>query len=300
MANNEEDGSAPFSGFGISCACISAGNVGVVQQFGKFAGYMEPGINCYCPCIQSVTQVSLAVRQIECTTECKTKDNATMTCRTAVQYRINKAKVRQAVFEIDNPEAQIRAAVDNVVRSSIPNLELEEAFSNKDSLRNEILSNVQMAMKEYGYTITNVLVTDLSPDRALLQAMNAQLAARRQREAAIEQGEAQKVLQVKAAEADADAKYLSGQGMARMRTAIADGFKDSMKSMSEGGLTPQEAMHMMITTQYLDTLKDFANNPNHSAIMVPHGPGAVKDIESQVRDGFISASAMRPGQQTMK
>eukprot|EP00443_Scrippsiella_acuminata_P018500 CAMPEP_0115211204 /NCGR_PEP_ID=MMETSP0270-20121206/22643_1 /TAXON_ID=71861 /ORGANISM="Scrippsiella trochoidea, Strain CCMP3099" /LENGTH=253 /DNA_ID=CAMNT_0002624885 /DNA_START=51 /DNA_END=809 /DNA_ORIENTATION=+ len=251
----DEDNSAPFSGFGICCSCVSAGSVGVVQQFGKFAGYMEPGINLYCPCVQSVSMVSLAVRQIECTTECKTKDNATMTCKTAVQYRINKAKVRQAVFEIDNPEAQIRAAVDNVVRSSLPNMELEDAFSNKDSLRNEIMQNVQIAMKDYGYTVTNVLVTDLSPDRALLQAMNAQLAARRQREAAIEQGEAQKVLQVKAAEADADAKFLSGQGMARMRKAIADGFRDSMKSMEEGGISAQAAMHMMITTQYLDTLK---------------------------------------------
>jgi len=296
----EEDHSAPFSGFGISCSCVPAGSVGVVQQFGKFSGYMEPGMNMYCPCIQSVQMVSLAVRQIECYTECKTKDNATMTVRTAIQYRINKMRIKQAVFEIDNPEAQIRAAVDNVVRSSLPNLDLDQAYGNKESLCNDILTSVRNAMQPFGYLVTNVLVTDLSPDKSLLQAMNAQLAARRQREAAIEQGEAQKVLQVKAAEADAEAKFLAGQGMARMRTAIAEGFKDSMISMSEGGLSSQEAMHMMITTQYLDTLKDFANNPNHSAIMVPHGPGAVKDIESQVRDGFISASALKPGQQSMK
>jgi len=298
--STDDDGSMPFSGCGICCSCIPAGSVGVVQQFGKFQGYMEPGMNMYCPCIQSVQMVSLAVRQIECYTECKTKDNATMTVRTAIQYRVNKTRVKQAVFEIDNPEAQIRAAVDNVVRSSIPSMDLDDAYSNKDTLCSEILKSVKDAMHPYGYSITNVLVTDLSPDKALLQAMNAQLAARRQREAAIEQGEAQKVLQVKAAEADAEAKFLAGQGMARMRTAIADGFKDSMKSMSDGGLDPREAMHMMITTQYLDTLKDFANNPNHSSIMVPHGPGAVKDIEAQVRDGFISASAMKPGQQKMK
>merc|ERR1712039_781969 len=151
-----------------------------------------------------------------------------------------------------------------------------------------IVNSVRNAMGPFGYLITNVLVTDLSPDKALLQAMNAQLAARRQREAAVEQAEAQKTLQVKAAEADAEAKFLAGQGMARMCAAIAEGFKDSMISMADGGLSSQEAMHMMITTQYLDTLKDFVNNPNHSSIMVPHGPGAVKDIEAQVRDGFIS------------
>jgi len=60
-----------------------------------------------------------------------------------------------------------------------------------------------------------------------------------------------------------------GVGMAKMRRAIADGFRESMTSMSQGGLSPQEAMHMMITTQYVDMLKDFATNPNKSAIMVP-------------------------------
>merc|ERR1740121_104047 len=261
---------------------------------------MEPGINLFCPCTTSIFQVSLSVRQIECSTDCKTKDNATISISTAIQYRINKQKVKQAVFEIEDPEAQIRAAVDDVVRSTIPNLELDAAYSNKDTLCNDILRSVKAAMHPFGYLITNVLVTDLAPDAALLHAMNAQLAARRQRDAAIEQGEAQKVLQVKAAEADSEAKFLAGQGMARMRTAIAEGFKESMVSMSGGGLQPQEAMHMMITTQYLDTLKDFANNPNKSSIMVPYGPGAVKDIEAQVRDGFISASALRPGQQQMR
>ena len=63
-----------------------------------------------------------------------------------------------------------------------------------------------------------------------------------------------------------------GMGVARMRKAMAEGVHESMQAMSQGGLTPQESMHMMVTTQYLDTLKDFANNPNNSAIMVLRGP----------------------------
>merc|ERR1712008_642671 len=94
-----------------------------------------------------------------------------------------------------------------------------------------------------------------------------------------------------------EAKFLAGQGIARMRKAVADGFRDSMHSMSQGGLSPQDAMHMMITTQYIDTLKVYASSPNSSAIMVPHGPGVVKDIEAQVRDGFVGSSHLKPPQQ---
>merc|ERR1740129_2682061 len=144
-------------------------------------------------------------------------------------------------------------------------------------------------MASKGYKILNCLITDIRPDANVLRSMNQINASKRQREAAIEQGEAQKVLQVKQAEADAESKYLSGQGMARMRVEMAKGFKQSMDAMSAGGLSPQEAMNMMITTQYVDTLKDFASNPNKTAVMMPlDGPN--KDMESKVRDGFVSAA----------
>merc|ERR1712157_355630 len=104
-----------------------------------------------------------------------------------------------------------------------------------------ILQSVSNMMGHYGYLILNVLITDLAPEQRVLQAMNEINAARRQREAAVEKGEAEKLLQVKAAEADAESKHLSGLGIAKMRKAIADGFKDSMGSMSSGGLTSLEA-----------------------------------------------------------
>jgi len=110
----------------------------------------------------------------------------------------------------------------------------------------------------------------------------------------LNKAEAEKVLAVKQAEADAESKYLSGVGMARMREAITGGFKNSVKEMQECGLEPAQAIHMMLVTQYLDTLKDFAVS-GKSSIMVPTGPGALGDIESQVRNGFTQAQALNSG-----
>ena len=69
--------------------------------------------------------------------------------------------------------------------------------------------------------------------------------------------------------------------------AIVGGFRKSVEEMKECGLEAQDSIHMMLVTQYLDTLKEFSKTS--SAIMVPHGPGALKDIEAQVRDGFTGA-----------
>lgn len=79
--------------------------------------------------------------------------------------------------------------------------------------------------------------------------------------------------------------------MANMRAAMAQGFQDSMKFMKDSGMSEKEAMHMMIMTQYLDTLKEFAGS--HGSIVVPHGPSAVGDLQGQIRDGFLQAASQQ-------
>lgn len=245
---------------------------------------------CYCCPCTTVQEIDLAIQQILCNSDCKTKDNVTVVVSTAVQYRIHKQMVKIAVFDIADPVAQIKSEVDNVLRSTLPTMDLDEAFSAKDHMVINILRSVKKSMAPYGYDVINVLITDLRPEHSVLNAMNEINAARRLRDAAADRGEAEKILKIKAAEADAEAKYQSGLGIARMRKAVADGFKDSMSSISDTGISTEASMHMMIVTQYLDTLKEFANG--RSSIMVPTGPGAVRDIESQVRDGFLQTQTM--------
>jgi regulator of protease activity HflC (stomatin/prohibitin superfamily) len=84
-----------------------------------------------------------------------------------------------------------------------------------------------------GLNVVSALVTDMAVDPAVLKAMNEINASRRQREAAVERAEAEKILRVKAAEAEAEAKELSGKGTARMRQAITEGFKGSIQSMQD-------------------------------------------------------------------
>merc|ERR1712139_410784 len=78
------------------------------------------------------------------------------------------------------------------------------------------------------------------------------------REAAKEKAEAEKILQVKAAEAEAEAKYLLGAGVAKQRKAIVDGLRETVTDFSEEveGATPKDVMDLLLMTQYFDTLKN--------------------------------------------
>lgn len=258
---------------------------------GAYSGTQEPGCSLILWPLTTVKSVSLATRVLECKSDCKTLDNVTLSVITSIQYCIAKDGVEQAIFHIADPERQMRAYVDSVVRSTLPELNLDEAYAAKEQMVTNILESVRKSMEPFGYNVLNVLVTDLRPDTSVLKAMNDINASRRQREAAYEKGEAEKVLLIKKAEADAESKRLAGVGIAKMRVAMAEGFKDSIEMMGQSGLQPPEAMHMMMMTQYVDALKDFATHGN-SSVMLPSGPGAVKDLETQVRDGFLASSSL--------
>merc|ERR1712185_597081 len=107
------------------------------------------------------------------------------------------------------------------------------------------------SMGEYGFSIIQCLVTDLRPDDKVRHAMNEIDANRRLRVAAAEKAEAEKVLKVKAAEADAESKFLQGQGIARQRAAIVDGLKASLGAQDQT-ITPERVSGLLLITQYFD------------------------------------------------
>lgn len=119
--------------------------------------------------------------------------------------------------------------------------------------------------------------------------------AARLRLAANEKAEADKILQIKRAEGEAESKYLSGLGIARQRQAIVDGLRDSVLAFSENvpGTSAKDVMDMVLVTQYFDTMKEIGASSKASAVFVPHGPGAVKDIASQIREGLLQGNAVQ-------
>ncbi|KAJ8557136.1 hypothetical protein K7X08_002761 [Anisodus acutangulus] len=155
-----------------------------------------------------------------------------------------------------------------------------------------------MAMSAYGYEVVQTLIVDIEPDIHVKRAMNEINAAARHRVAANEKAEAEKILQIKKAEGEAESKYLSGLGIARQRQAIVDGLRDSVLAFSENvpGTSARDVMDMVLVTQYFDTMKEMKEigaSSKSSAVFIPHGPGAVIDVASQIRGGLLQAESIQ-------
>eukprot|EP01041_Mallomonas_annulata_P007257 gene7257-14800_t len=204
-------------------------------------------------------------------------------------WQVVDTKVPSAYYKLTDHRSQIRNYVFDVIRSTVPRLELDEAFESKDSVAHAVKNQLSTLMSEYGYEILVALVTDISPDPTVKHAMNEINASMRLREAAKEKAEAEKILQVKSAEADAESKYLSGLGVARQRKAICDGLKDTVSEFSSQvpGASPTDVMDLLLLTQYFDMMKDVGGKrKSNSAIFIPHGPHAIQDLREQLSASF--------------
>ncbi|KAK9267378.1 hypothetical protein L1049_009803 [Liquidambar formosana] len=219
-------------------------------------------------------------------------DNVFVTVVASVQYCALAEKAADAFYKLTNTKAQIQAYVFDVIRASVPKLELDSAFEQKNEIAKAVEQELEKAMSAYGFEIVQTLIVDIEPDERVKRAMNEISAAARMRLAANEKAEAHKILQIKRAEGDAESKYLSRLGIARQRRAIVDGLRESVLAFSVNvpGTTSKDVMDMVLVTQYFDTMKEIGASSKSTSVFIPHGPGAVKDIASQIREGLLQAN----------
>jgi len=263
------------------CVCIHTQEIGIVEDLGSFKKLLQPGFNFIpFPLSQVAGTLSLRIQQLDVSCETKTKDNVFIRVEVAVQYRVVTESAYEAYYRLSDPRSQIQSYVFDVVRSTVPRMELDEAFASKDEIAGAVLNQLARVMKEYGYEILNSLVTDLSPDARVKASINEINASKRLKEAASHKAEADKVQQVKAAEADAEARYLSGLGVARQRTAIVKGLQSSISEFSDtvDGVTSKDVMDILVLTQYFDTLSAVGAN----SLILEHEPASVGMLQAQV------------------
>jgi regulator of protease activity HflC (stomatin/prohibitin superfamily) len=271
-------------------------SAGVVERFGKFNRIAHPGLQFLLPYCETVRTVDLQVRQAVVNVETKTKDNVFVTIPVSVQYQVVETKVFDAYYKLSNPQAQIESYVFNSILGHVPTLTLDEAFEQMQQISGAVKKDLDDVMDTFGYNILRALVTDIVPDAKVKAAMNDINAAQREQIAAQARGEADKILKVKQAEAEAESKALQGDGVARQRQAIIKGLQASVEQFKTAveGSTAQDVMAMVLMTQYFDTLREVGVSGKSATILLPSSPGTVNDLMTQIVAGF---QVVKPQQQ---
>ncbi len=276
---------------------VNTAQVAVITRFGKFLRVAEAGLNWKRPFFDSVAGVvSLRVNQITLTMETKTKDNVFVTIPISVQNRVRPDRVYDAFYKLSNPAAQIQSYVEQVILGHVPGMTLDEVFASQSSIAAAVKQELDADMSGFGYEIVNVLVTDIVPDAKVKSAMNDINAAQREQVAANARGEAEKILVVKKAEAEAESKALQGQGIANQRKAIIEGLQVSIEQFQKvvEGASAREVMQLVMVTQYFDTLKSIGESDKTNTLFLSHSPGAVNEVSDQILQSMLVAERAKP------
>ena len=178
----------------------------------------------------------------------------------------------------------------DVVRAEVPKMILDDVFLRKDDIAIAVKAELNEAMMEYGYDIIKTLVTDIDPDAQVKEAMNRINAAEREKVAAQFEGDAQRILIVEKAKAEAESKRLQGQGIADQRREIARGLEESVEVLNNVGINSQEASALIVVTQHYDTLQSIGETSNSNLILLPNSPQAGSDMLNNMVASFTASN----------
>lgn len=269
----------------------------IIERFGKFQRVATAGFNLKIPIIdKKAGSVNLKVMELPVDVETKTQDDVFVRLIVSVQYFVVESKegIQTSFYKFDDPARQIQSYVFDSIRSEVPNMLLDDVFSEKDKIAKAVQVELADVMEEYGFRIIKALITDIDPDSKVKHAMNEINAAKRLKEAAKEYAEAEKIKVVKAAEAEAESKKLQGIGIADQRIAIANGMKQSVEEVRgamEDGVTGQQVMNMLFMTQHYDTVAKLSEQ-GVNTIFMPYSPTTVGDLQTQIQASLLAADTI--------
>ncbi|SZD72648.1 Uncharacterized protein conserved in bacteria [Candidatus Ornithobacterium hominis] len=263
----------------------------IIERLGRFQSVRNSGFHLKIPFVDQIAgRMSLKIQQLDVAVETKTKDDVFVRLKVSTQYVVIKERVYDAFYKLDNPQAQITSYIFDVVRAEVPKLRLDDVFEKKDDIAIAVKSELKDAMNEYGYDIIKTLVTDIDPDEQVKQAMNRINASEREKIAAQYEGDAQRILIVEKAKAEAESKRLQGQGIADQRREIAKGLEESVNVLNKVGINSQEASALIVVTQHYDTLNAMGSTNKSNLILLPNTPNAAGDMLNNMVASFSAAN----------
>ncbi|MCF6349980.1 MAG: SPFH domain-containing protein [Flavobacteriaceae bacterium] len=277
------------SGFFI----VKQQTIAVVERLGKFTKDYGAGFQFKIPIIDKVVgRISLRIQQLDVIVETKTQDDVFVHLKISVQFQIQRNHVYNAFYKLQNPHEQITAFIFDTVRAEVPKMRLDDVFVKKEEIAVAIQRELKEAMLDYGYDIVKALVTDIDPDENVKIAMNRINAAEREKVAAQHEGDAQRILIVERAKAEAESKRLQGRGIADQRREIARGLEESMEVLNRAGINSQEASALIVITQHYDTLQSIGADTNSNLILLPNNPTAASSMLSDMVTSLVAANKM--------
>ena len=277
-----------------SLVIISQSETKIIERLGKYYATLKPGINLIIPFIDKAKNI-VALQHgryvytptIDLREQVYDFDKQNVITKDNVQTEINALLYFQimdpfkAVYEINNLPNAIEKLTQTTLRNIIGELELDETLTSRDTINTKLRAVLDDATNKWGIKVNRVELQDITPPQSVLQAMEKQMQAERnkratiltsegQKAAAILQSEGQKTARINQAEADKQTEILRAEGEAQARIRRAEAEAIAIDKITEAVGRSTNPANYLIAQKYIDMLQEVASGDKTKTVYMPY------------------------------
>ena len=262
----------------------------VIERLGKFHKVLNPGLNFIIPFIDKVAYKH-SLKEIPLDTPsqvCITRDNTQLSADGILYFQVTDPKL--ASYGTSNYIIAVTQLAQTTLRSVIGKMVLDETFEERDLINNQVVSAIDEAALNWGVKVLRYEIKDLTPPAVILQAMQRQITAEREKRAVISESEGKKQEQINLAtgareaaiaksEGEKQSEINVAEGKAQATIAIANATAQAISliakaSEEQGGNT---AINLKVAEQYIDAFSNLAKTNNTLIV-----PSNLSDVSGMV------------------
>ena len=278
----------------------------IIERFGKYNKTMEAGLNVLVPFIDRVAyQRSLKEQAIDVPSQSAiTKDNISLVVDGVLYMKV--LDPYKASYGVDDYAYAVTQLAQTTMRSEIGKMDLDKSFEERESLNANIVAAINEAASPWGVQVMRYEIKDIEPPRSVLEAMERQMKAERdkramilesegQRQSAINVAEGDKQSKVLSAEADKAEQILRAQGEAAAILAVAEAKAHALKIVGDIANTTegQRAIQLELAGNAIEAKKAIAkessvvllsDNQTQAAHLVAEAMTIINTLNKSERD----------------
>ncbi len=209
-----------------------------------------------------------------------TKDNVGVQINALLYFQIMDPV--KSIYEINNLPEAIEKLTQTTLRNVIGELELDETLISRDTINSKLRAILDDATNKWGVKVNRVELQDINPPHDIVEAMEKQMRAERDRRAAVLEAEGLKKAQIlKAegakeseinhAEGDRQSEILRAEGLAQARIKIAEAEAKAIELVTEAIKTEgADPVKYLVATKYIDTLTEMVSGQDNKTVYMPY------------------------------